>query len=62
MDKDSIREMDANILLSMVNMKLRDSYSSLELLCDDLAISEDDIVSKLSKIGYKYNRTLNQFK
>ncbi|MGG7176651.1 DUF4250 domain-containing protein [Clostridium paraputrificum] len=62
MDKNSIREMDPNILLSMINMKLRDNYSSLEVLCDDLEILEDDIVSKLSQIGYEYNKELNQFK
>ena len=27
---------DPNILLSVINMKLRDFYSSLDKLCDDL--------------------------
>ena len=36
----SLDTMDPNILLSLVNTKLRDSYSSLELLCDDMDIEK----------------------
>lgn len=53
---------DPNILLSMVNMKLRDMYSSLDALCDDLDISKDEIVEKLKTIGYEYNKEENAFK
>ncbi|MGL4774264.1 MAG: DUF4250 domain-containing protein [Clostridium sp.] len=53
---------DPNILLSMVNMKLRDKYSSLEALCDDLDVSESEIVEKLRVIGYEYSREENAFK
>ena len=38
---------DPIMLLSVVNMKLRDSYASLDALCDDLDVSEDEIVSRL---------------
>ena len=31
--------MDINIAYSMINMKLRDFYSSLDDLCDDMDIS-----------------------
>ena len=30
MDRESIMAMDPNILLSVINMKLRDTFSSLE--------------------------------
>lgn len=53
---------DPNILLSMVNMKLRDRYSSLDDLCDDLDISKNEIVEKLKEIGYEYNKEENAFK
>lgn len=53
---------DPNILLSMVNMKLRDKYSSLDDLCDDLDISKNEIVEKLKEIGYEYNKEENAFK
>lgn len=52
---------DPVMLLSFVNMKLRDQYSSLAALCDDLDISESEIKEKLSGIGYKYNEGTNQF-
>ncbi len=52
---------DANILLSVLNTKLRDEYSSLE----DLVRSEDldlnEIENILSSIGYKYSQNENRF-
>lgn len=62
MNKDCILAMDSNIFLSLINMKLRDKYSSLEMLCDDWAVEEEEIIEKLKVIGYEYNMELNQFK
>ena len=53
---------DPVMLLSVINMKLRDCYDSLETLCDDLDVSQDAIVEKLRTIDYVYDRELNQFK
>lgn len=53
---------DPVMLLSVINMKLRDCYDSLETLCDDLDVSQDAIVEKLKTIDYVYDRELNQFK
>lgn len=52
---------DPVMLLSVINMKLRDQYSSLSALCDDLDESESDIVGKMEKIGYIYDVENNQF-
>lgn len=55
---------DPVMLLSFMNMKLRDNYSSLEALADDLEISSSDlaaIVEKLKNIGYSYDHDRNQF-
>lgn len=52
---------DPNMLLSYVNLKLRDYYSSLEALCDDLDVSRAEIEEKLGSIGYSYQEELNQF-
>ncbi|MCR1950252.1 DUF4250 domain-containing protein [Clostridium sp. DSM 100503] len=62
MDRESILSMDPNILLSMINMKLRDFYSDLSSLCEDIGVTEEEIKNKLSSIGYKYERDQNQFK
>ena len=52
---------DPYLLLSFVNMKLRDYYSSLEALCEDLGVSRDDIEMPLSAAGFTYNPDLNRF-
>lgn len=61
LSNDSIRTMDANILLSILNMKLRDNYSSLEKLCDDMDIEENILVKRLEELGYTYEGNNNQF-
>ncbi len=53
---------EPNMLLSMINMKLRDRYGSLEELCDDLDESITEITEILDKAGYKYDEAQNQFK
>ena len=53
---------DPAMLLSYVNMKLRDQYDSLDDLCDDLDISKEEIVEKLKTIDYIYDNEKNQFK
>jgi hypothetical protein len=52
---------DPNILLSYVNLKLRDCYSSLEAMCEDLDVSPADVEAKLKGIGYHYDREQNRF-
>ena len=52
---------DSAILLSVVNMKLRDFYKNLDELCDDLEWNRAEIEEKLSKIAYTYDETRNQF-
>ncbi len=52
---------DPNILLSVINTKLRDFYSSLEDLCDDLDYSKEEVENILNNNGYFYDSSLNQF-
>ena len=49
------------MLLSFINMKLRDQYASLDDLCDDLNILSVDLEEKLGEIGYFYNAKENRF-
>lgn len=53
---------DSIMLLSFINMKLRDSYSSLENLCEDMDISADEITEKLSAAGFEYDKEQNRFR
>jgi len=53
---------DPVMLLSFLNLKLRDNYASLDLLCDDLDLDKSEIVEKLGKIDYFYDAEKNQFR
>ena len=62
MNRESLLSMDPDILLSIVNMKLRDNFNSLKALCDDVGILESEILEKLKITGRTYNIAENQFK
>ena len=52
---------DPFILLSVVNTKLRDQYSSLDKLCDDLDEDKNQLVQTLAGVGFTYSPQQNQF-
>ncbi|MBR6187049.1 MAG: DUF4250 domain-containing protein [Clostridia bacterium] len=52
---------DAHMLLSLVNMKLRDQYASLSALCDDLSWDRAAVEEALQAIGYRYDEAENAF-
>ena len=45
---------DPMVLFSVINMKLRDCYSSLDELCEDMDVSREDIVSQLKAEHNKF--------
>ncbi|MBD5189665.1 MAG: DUF4250 domain-containing protein [Bacteroidales bacterium] len=53
---------DPFMLMSMVNMKLRDEYSSLEDFCKSNDINEDSLKSTLLSAGFEYLPEINQFR
>ena len=53
---------DPVMLLSAVNMLLRDTFSSVEELARANDMETKDITDKLASIGYKYDESQNQFK
>lgn len=53
--------MDINIAYSMLNMRLRDKYSSLADLCEDEDIDIEELLKGMEKKGYIYNQETNQF-
>lgn len=52
---------DAVMLLSFVNLKLRDYYKSLDDFCLDAGIAKEELISKLKSIDYEYDINTNQF-
>jgi len=52
---------DPFMLMSFINMKLRDQYSSLESLCEDMQIDKEEIISRLANVGFEYSKKNNKF-
>lgn len=52
---------DPMMLLSFINMKLRDFYPTLDSLCEDMNIDRAEIEKKLNEAGFEYNEELNKF-
>lgn len=48
--------------MSVINTRLRDEYSSLDELCDDLHIDRADLESTLATAGFTYMPEINQFR
>ncbi len=53
---------DPMILLSVVNMKLRDAYDSLDALCEDLDEDRAALEERLRSAGFVYDELKNQFR
>ena len=53
---------DPFMLLSVINMKLRDNYSSLDALCEDMNESREDIEETLKNAGFEYDEKTNSFR
>ena len=52
---------DAMMLVSFVNMKLRDEYPSLDELCASMDIDRQWLVEKLAAVGFEYSEENNKF-
>ena len=52
---------DPVMLLSVVNTKLRDYYSTLDVLCEDMQVEKQELSGKLEMIDYTYDAGSNQF-
>lgn len=52
---------DPMMLFSMVNMKLRDCYPSLDALCDDMQVDKEELLQRLAAAGFEYSEEHNKF-
>ncbi len=52
---------DPIMLYSVINLKLRDFYSSLDALCEDMDVNKEELVKKLSAAGFNYDEENNCF-
>ena len=59
---ENYRNSDFNITFSIINMKLRDEYSSLQDLLRAFDIDEEDFMAYLREHGYSYDSAANALK
>ena len=52
---------DPAMLLSFMNLKLRDFGKDLSEICEELDVSREEIEAKLACIDYHYSAERNQF-
>ncbi|CAJ1767432.1 DUF4250 domain-containing protein [Aeromonas veronii] len=62
MDISTLQRLDANILLGIINEKLRLECDGLEELLAYYDMSEEQLAGRLDQIGYHYDSLSNQFK
>ncbi|MFO6422516.1 DUF4250 domain-containing protein [Motilimonas sp. KMU-193] len=62
MNLDNYLKMDINILLSIVNMKLRDEDGAIDDLCHRYDIDRLALEQRLQGAGWHYVAQSNQFK
>ena len=49
------------MLLSFVNMKLRDQYATLDELCHDLDVTQAQLDEVLNPAGFEYNEEQHKY-
>jgi hypothetical protein len=52
---------DPMMLLSFINMKLRDFYPTLDALCEDMNVDKEELMAKLAAFGFEYSEEQNKF-
>lgn len=62
MDLSSYLRMDANILLGIINEKLRLECSSLDELLATFNFDRQQLAERMNEIGYHYDPVSNQFR
>lgn len=59
---EDILPQDPAMMLSYINMMLRDQYpEGLDALCDDRGIDRDELTDKLGQAGFEYSTEANKF-
>ncbi|MEI4930781.1 DUF4250 domain-containing protein [Aeromonas caviae] len=62
MKLNNFATMDVNMLLSLVNMQLRDHYEDLDDLCRAQDLDQEALVARLASGDYHYQEDQKQFR
>jgi hypothetical protein len=61
-ERISMMPRDPAMLLSFVNMRLRDQYSSLDEFCEAENVDRKLLMERLAEVNYHYDEKTNQFR
>lgn len=61
MNREEIFSRDVFILLSIVNMKLRDYYDTLDKYCYEEEVDKASLEERFKEAGYHYSQGNNAF-
>ncbi|MBK5142507.1 DUF4250 domain-containing protein [Budviciaceae bacterium BWR-B9] len=62
MQRRNFLAMEPHLLFSIINMKLRDEFESLDDLARSYDIDQEALIKKLLDAGYQYQPSNNQFR
>ena len=54
--------MDPNMLLSLVNTRLRNEFGEVRLLAESMELEHEALVQRLAAQGFCYELEINQFR
>jgi len=54
--------MDPNMLLSLVNTRLRNEFGEVRLLAESMELEHEALVQRLAEQGFCYASEMNQFR
>lgn len=52
---------DPAMLLGFLNMKLRDYYTGLDELCEDMNIDKEALLARMKEAGWEYSEENKKF-
>lgn len=62
MNNSQIQTMDIHILVSLLNMKLRNDFTHLQSLCYDSEFAIKELNQRLHENNFIYNKAINQIR
>ncbi|WP_305838567.1 DUF4250 domain-containing protein [Photobacterium leiognathi] len=62
MEINNLLGMDGNIVIGIVNERLRLECNSMSELISRYELDEDELIDKMAQLGYQYDPLTNQFR
>ncbi|WP_318510791.1 DUF4250 domain-containing protein [Photobacterium leiognathi] len=62
MEINNLLGMDGNIVIGIVNERLRLECNSMSELISRYELDEDELIGKMAQLGYQYDPLTNQFR